>query len=474
MEPAIETLPPEAPEVGPENNFDVQGFTRDIVGELQRKGYLPKDVGEAIMMAANPWVTLLTWLAKQAFPLLLIGEKEAFKLLTPQLEMLLQVVLQLFGEPMKVLSTLTGAYVKVFVDQQKGIAPGAAGKGPSGLQGGAAGLFDSILAPLGFLVGGANPATSGAGEKNAQFVLGSVVGIHLSTWMVNIISNLTGLGALKWINSFDDVITNAISTRSLNRLAMRPYITKFIGDPLERDLNVRLPLNTGSASNLIKGYIRGAVSRDELINKMRGLGFAEEIVEDLLLDTAKLLSVEAVVWLVNSGKWTESDAHEHLKQAGWPAELAPVVFELERSSLVRAQMRSLANSLVSAFEDRRIDNPTLRYLLGKMDLSQEEVNAFVLRGAVLQELPKRLSFAQVRQLYDASLVDLTYVERFLQEEGYSGEDADLLVLLEFTRKEEREARVAYQLEQRRIREDARIEREEAALAKQQAELLTLA
>jgi hypothetical protein len=292
--------------------------------------------------------------------------------------------------------------------------------------------------------------------------------------MINILSNVFGIGALKWINSFDDVITSAVNSRSLGRMALRPYLDKFMGDPLKRDLNEKLPLESGSASNLLKGYIRGALSRDELIHKMRGLGFAEEVVEDLLLDTAKLLSTEAVVWLVNQGKWTESDAHEHLKQAGWPAELAPVVFELERSSLVRSQMRSLALSLVDAFVDQRIDNPTLRYLLGKMDFTQDEVNALVARGATLQELPRRLTFAQVRSLYQESLVDLGYVESFLRAEGYGEEDVDLLVLLEFTKLEERKARTAYQLEQKRIREDARLKKEQDALAKQQAELLQLA
>lgn len=471
---------PEALDVSPENAFDIQSFAEQLSKTLKDQKVPAADTDSLSNAIADGLLKILHWSMKtnpMLAPFLLAPGADMETFLTNVVKVICSVLIKVAGGTvapgMEILSGLTRQYVEQFVTSQTQIRRGEAGARPAGLQPAAAGMFDSILAPLAGLYGAKNPAESGAGEVNAQYSLGSIISLHLNTWAINILSNLTGLGVLKWINSFDDVITAAVNSRSLGRIALRPYLDKFMATPLRRDLNEKLPLEPGSASNLIKGYIRGALSREKLIRKMRGLGFAEEVVEDLLLDTAKLLSTEAVVWLVNQGQWTEGQATEHLEQAGWPKELAPVVFQLERTSLVRSQMRSLANSLVSAFQDRLIDNPTLRYLLGKMDLSQDEINAFVTRGAVLQELPKRLTYAQVRSLYQESLVDLSYVETFLRDEGYSDEDVDLLVLLEFTRLEERKARVAYQLEQRRIREEKQAKAEQAALAKQQAELLSL-
>lgn len=474
VEPIEPTPPPPAPDVPPENAFDIQSWMEQVVKTVRDQGGIAIDVDTNVDDKLDAFIKLIALILHGAGGFAGGIIAKMLMVVLPILEGLLSGVGLVIQPGMDTLGRLTELYVKQFVTQQTEIRRGEAAAHPDGLRPAAAGLFDSILAPLAGLYGARNPAQTGAGEVNAQFAMGSIVSLHLSTWMLNILSNVLGWGVLKWINSFDDVITASLNSRALGRVAMKPYLMKFMANPLERDLNVKLPLNVGSASNLLKGYLRGAVSREELIRKMRGLGYAEEVVEDLLLDTAKLLSVEAVVWLVNQGTWTEDQATEHLKQAGWPAELAPVVFQLERTSLVRSQMRTLANSLVAAFIDRRIDNPTLRYLLGRMDLTEAEVSAFVVRGAILQELPQRLSFAQMKSLYQESLVDLSYVEGFLREEGYDEMDTDLLVLLEFTRKEEREARIAYQLEQRRIREEARLEREQAALAAQQAELLTLA
>ena len=445
-----ETPPPEAIDVPPENAFDVQSFTTGVIAELQAKGVLPKDTADALSKISNPWAAFFGVLAALGWPTLQKLEGAGVEAAEPFLKELLGVVNAVFNPLMRILRDLTGVYVQQFVDQQKAIQPGQATAGPIGLPSVAGGLFDSILAPLGFFYGGVNPATPGAGERNSQYALGSIVAIHLSTWMVNIISNLTGLGALKWINSFDDVITGAISSRGLSRLAMRPYLAKFMGDPLTRDLNLKLPLEIGSPAGLIKRYIRGNMSQEELKFRLRGKGYDDAVVEDLLLDTMKLLTVDAVAWLVKRGDWTQQEGITHLQQQGYPAELAPTVLLLAMGDYITSQEHSLINSLKDAFVDRRLDDETFRYLLAKTDLTQDEVNMVVTSAAILQELSRRLTLSQVKSLFQESLVDLDYVLNFLRDEGYSDADADLLALLEFTVKEEREARKRELAERRRI------------------------
>ena len=477
MEP-IEPTPPEpAPEYPPMNEFSIESFTNTVLDTIKDKWpLLLGPAGIAIEGTSTAVGKIRGDIASAELlaQLILKALEKGAEYLIPILQAVLIAVTKILKPGMDLLGTLSSAYVQQFVEQQKAIAPGAAGKGPSGLKPAAAGLFDSILAPLGFLVGGANPAQTGAGETNSQFVLGSIVGIHLSTWMVNIISNLTGLGALKWINSFDDVITAALSSRSLSRMAMKPYLMKYIGEPLDRDLNLKLPLDSFGPSTLVKTFLRGGITRDQLVAKMRGKGYAENITEQLLLDTAKMLPLDAVAYLVNTENWTERQGLEHLEQQGYPNELAPTVLYLSRNDLIFSQYRSLANSLVSARGDRQFSNELLREMLADLGFTPNEVNAFALRGAMLAELPKRLSLAQVKELFKESLVDLNYVHLFLKDEGYSDDDADLLELLEFVKKEERDARRAAQAEAKRHREEAAAEAESAREAKRQATLLRLA
>jgi hypothetical protein len=463
---------PEALDVGPENAFDVQSFTATVANELRKQGVI-ENADAASDKALKLVLDILGTLWNLTPDALKIMGNEWRIIVETGLKLVVSLAGTILQPGMEVLGEVTSQYVQQFVEQQKGVASGGLGKPPTGLKSPAAGLFDSILAPLGFLVGGENPANVGAGEANAQYVLGSIIGIHLSTWMVNIISNLSGLGVLKFINSFDDVVTSALSTRGLSRMALKAYTAKFIGDPLKRDLDYRLPLDIGSVAALVKRYIRGNMTAQELKFALRGRGYNDEVVADLLLDSAKLFSVDDLLWMIDQGIYTFEQAVESLKQQGYLDEVARVKLRKPESDLVDSQMRSLASSLVLAFIDHRIDNPTLRYLLQQAGFSQEEVNAMVVRGAILQELPTRLSRSDVVNLFNEGLVDLTYVLNWLTEEGYSDDDADLLALLYFTKKEERDAMKARLAENRRLADERRRQQEAATLAQQQAELLAL-
>ena len=467
--------PPEpAPEYPPANDFDIASFTETVVQVLQKHHVPGADALATAQSLADAFARILAMGVNVSGDVLAAVFASLLEIWRPVLEALVKAAVVVMEPGMEVLGGLTSVYAQQFTKGQEQIKAGSPDSPRPTLQPVAAGMFDSILAPVAHLTTGANPAQVGAGEVNSKYILGSIISLHLSTWMVNIISNLTGLGALKFINSFDDVILAALSTRSLSRAAFKGYITKFVGDPLERDLNLKLPLDSFGPSTLVKTFLRGGLTRDQLVQKMRGKGYAENITEQLLLDTAKMLPLDAVAYLVNNEAWTERQGLEHLEQQGYPNELAPTVLYLSRNDLIFSQYRSLANSLVAARGDRQFSNELLREMLADLGFTQNEVNAFALRGAMLAELPKRLSLAQVKELYKESLVDLNYVHLFLKDEGYSEDDTDLLELLEFTKKDERDARIRAQAEAKRHREEAAAEAESAREATRQAALLRLA
>jgi len=451
-----ETTPPPAPDVPPENAFDVQLFTASVAKELRAAG--APAFSDAALSAA--WD--LGFAHYIAFILKLLGHDAGWligillKAVMPILEGLVAGATEVLEPGMQALGLLTNAYVRQMTGRGQTTTPAGLPIPGGSQQDATSTVFDQIMAPLLNLLTPSNPDTAGAGDNNARHILGTIISLHLSTWAVNIISNVTGLGYLKWINSFDDALTSGISARGFSRLASKPYLEKYVVTPLARDLNRQWPVNIPGTSALVKGYIRGALSRAEFVDKMRRLGYAEEVIEDLLLEAVKMLSIGDVVLLVNDGQWTEDQALTHLRQQGWPGQLAPAAFWLERNSRVRTQMYSLASSLTDAFVDRRLDNPTLRALLKSAGLPPDEIEAYSTRGAILQELSRRLSLSQVKSLFAEDLVDLDYVLNFLRDEGYGADEVDLLALLEFTRKEDRAQRKAVLLDRRRVALEAQL------------------
>ena len=171
---------------------------------------------------------------------------------------------------------------------------------------------------------------------------------------------------------------------------------------------------------------------------LRGLGYDDTVAVDMLLDAAKLLSVSACVYMTKFGPWTDDQAIQHLQLAGYPADLAKVEYEMEYDAKALEQVYTLADELVTYAKDYRMEITDLETALSKAGLTDAEIKAYVLRAAYAQEINKRLSYTQVKSLYAESLVDLNYVQSFLSAEGYTADDADLLILLEFSLKQDRD------------------------------------
>jgi hypothetical protein len=477
----IEPQYPPAEEPPPENAFDIQSFVNQVFDVAQERGLMPKAgtdgrIEEPSLMGsekAELFFRILGHLVKDTPEILTKLMEGATGVLGGLLSGWMSLITKLLQPGMQTLGGLTHDYVVAIAGQglQKSPAglpvPGGPAKDATSV------VFDQIMAPLLGLLTPSSPGKVGAGEENAQHILGTIISLHLSTWMINILSNLSGLGFLKFVNSFDDAVTAGISARGFSRMATRPYLDTFVVKPGTRDLNRRYPLELGSVAGIIKRYTRGNITAEDLKFNLKGKGYDDETVADLLLDNAKFLTIDDVSWLVKSGQWTDADGAQYLEQQGYPKGYSRLRLYREMNSRVESEYSSLASSLVAATIDRRLDNETLRYLLGKMGFSQEEVNAMAIRAATLVELNTPLTLAQVRDLYNEGIEPLGFVQNFLQDEGYSPDDVDRLVLLYFTKKEERDAVKAALADARRNRATAQAKQDQATLAAQQTESLLL-
>ena len=334
-------------------------------------------------------------------------------------------------------------YVGLFAEEQSGNRPGNPVNSGSKIGGAAAAAFDGILKPLGFLGGETDPSQPGAGEAASQFVLGSLVNLHLSTWVVNIMSNLTGLGALKFLDDFDDVILAAMNTRAFGRLAFRPFLTTYMVNPTTRDLNRKWPLSDTGPQQYVKDYLRGGLTAEEMKAKLREKGFDDTVAAQILLDTTKELSTDEVGALVNDGYWTSQQGVEYLTMIGYDSNLALVVLNSARYKETARIYQLFAAEVVSEIAAKEMDPAVGERLLTELGIPSTEVHAWTQLAALKQERAKRVSYGQVRELFNLGIVDLSYVETWLTEEGYGQADVTNLILLDFTARDQLTLQQAY-------------------------------
>lgn len=392
-----------------------------------------------------------------------LGATGAVDVLKPLVDVALAVLKPVQG----VFGELSKEYVKELAD--KVVMPNQ--KIPAGPDSadvlGAKYAFDAIVAPLSHITAGADPNTPGAGATNIQAALGSIVSVHLMTWVINVVSNLTGVGTLKFMNSFNEVILAALNARGLSRVAMKPYLEQMMVIPATRELNTRFKQTPITESQAVKEWLRGKMTKNELKELLTGKGYKEDLTEQFLAEQQKYLSDADVGTLIDLGWWTEEQAITYLQQQGWNADIAPVLVRFERQRRVRTIQGEIAASAAKLLVQGLITEDVFRSVLHDLNFADAEIEALSINAQLQRASKTRLSLLQVRQLYDAKLVDLNYVQAYLEGLGHSVEDTNLLILLEFTHEKERDARRAELAAAERVQGER--DKEAAAVATKKAE-----
>ena len=405
-------------------------------------------LGKLGQVAAAPFLgplaipSIVAWFVKALTKVLADMETEAVAEIAPVVGLLVQSVVKLLLPVAGFMGDLSGQYVQMIAG-----GLGTAKGGDAANAGAAAGIaagyaYDHIVAPLALITSNSDPSKAGTGLANVQKTLGGIVSAHLITWVVNVISNLTGVGALKFINSFNEVITSALNARSMSRLCMKPYMDTFITKPSTNELNSMFALNHGSAAGIIKEYLRGGLTADAMRVELRKLGYNDDVVAQLLMDTAKELTLTDISYLVRSKSWTEDQALTYLYNTGWDALAANVALFRETNALVFDLQKRTADALGSHYAKRELREPEFRDTLGALGFTDAETDAYVVLYGVELEFFTQLTYTQVIQLFNESLISLSDVQDFLTLKGNSPESIDLLLLLDFTAADQRQARKA--------------------------------
>lgn len=336
-----------------------------------------------------------------------------------------------FGEASK-------AYIEQLTASIAGVNPAQSAWSSQALNIGAQGMFDDIVSPLAALTGAFDPSVPANGVVNIQRSLGGIVSLHLMTWVLNVVSNLTGIGVLKFMNSFNEVALAALNARNLSRQGMKPFIDTYMVQPATNALNNKLPLKPLSESLTLKAFIRGALAAPDAQLILRQLGYKEDLQSTFLLDAIKFPDTTMLGKLVNVGWMSQDDARGYLKQQGWPETTVDIVLKFAMHEEVFSILKDAGERLQSHYEQGQIDEATFKSLLQQMMFSDLEIEALLVQGAIAQVKIKRLPESVVRTAHAEGRVDDGYVLNWLTGEGYSDSDSELYFLTEFVPTAERQ------------------------------------
>lgn len=279
------------------------------------------------------------------------------------------------------------------------------------------------------------------GERAARVFSGYAVNFAVQNTMISTIADALSFHLLENFRELGVETARNLGLGRLQRDALRPLIRNLIAQPYEKQLRKRYRQDQLDPKQLVTAYFAGRRTRDDVNDALAEHGLRDADIEELLQQLPPDLNQTEIVRLMRYGEMTQDEVVSMLRSMGWPEDLAR---RRVRSSLL-ARVDDNWQAYVSLITKQRVDGlleeDEFNKLLERAPFTDEEkqlVRDFV--GQSLEVPRAHLSWTEVKTAFEEGVLDMDYVDRWLEREGFSDEDAltrEYLLLLDLDRKTEK-------------------------------------
>lgn len=288
-------------------------------------------------------------------------------------------------------------------------------------------LGDAVLRQFEDALAQDGEITPDQGASNARKFAGFAVNYATSQAFLSILTEAASVGLLKEFHELPDALSQALGLGRLSRLALQPLLQNTITKPYDLYLAEKLRPNRMAEAQIVRALHAGQIDEGDAHDALAQKGYRDDDIDLLIKDLAAKISISELVHLVRYGEITEEQAIQKLTNTGLPAEDAQLQYKSAVEARGDGQLGSFLSWLESARLDGFIDQVTFDGFITDLPLSDEEERLFRKKVSARLEYPrKKTTFAQVKAGIVAGHIDFTYLDEWLQGEGYN--DTDQLLL----------------------------------------------
>ena len=285
--------------------------------------------------------------------------------------------------------------------------------------------------------------TPESGEKAAATFAGYAVNFAVQNTLISTIADAVSFHFLEDFRELGVETARNMGLGRLVRQALLPLVRNAIAEPYDQQLRKRYRPDRLSDAQYVRSFVRNNLSFEDLRDRLALKGFKDEDIDRLIADLLPNLNDAEVSALIRYGDLTEDAGVKALAEAGIPEGLARQKLRVNDIGRTDAVI-SIYKSLIGRQRiDGLLSEDEYNKLLDRLPITDEEKQQE--RNFVGQslEVPRAfLTWSEVTKAFELGAVDLDYVDRWLQREGFSDEDAltkELLLLdalNKFTSKEQ--------------------------------------
>jgi len=232
------------------------------------------------------------------------------------------------------------------------------------------------------------------------------------------------------LREYGELMAKNLGLGRLTRLALTPLFKVLIQDPLTWHLNETYHPTRMGESMAIKAWAMGKLSDADLATEISYAGYDPKLTEILTNEFSGKLSVSDVERLNAAGRIDEESAIFAIRQAGVQQGTAALMLDAERRRSGAAVVQQLVLDIRTMFLDRFISAENRDALWSALPLPEIQRSLLAVEADTMYQFPtKRLSLAEMQTAFVQGIIDLSDLETYLSDEGYSADDQNTLAQL---------------------------------------------
>lgn len=274
------------------------------------------------------------------------------------------------------------------------------------------------------------------GDAGAKKFIATSLGFAIDGWIQAFIFETLGevesLGYIKpeQFGQLKDVLIETLGLGRLMRTVLHPLINTTVVTPYQWLMNKTYYPQLLSSTYIPPLFYRGVWTKEQALEEFARQGYSPDRAMGLMEYYRKRLTVSDAVFLREEGGYTADWLTGYLKNLGYDDETAQLEVAVAEAKRHRQWMAQLAAVAMEGYVRGNLDDPDFQSVLSEVYTDPTE------RGLVaeLADLKRRaarprLTHSEIVDAVKRNILSITDYRHWLDDRGYSTEDADALELL---------------------------------------------
>lgn len=278
-------------------------------------------------------------------------------------------------------------------------------------------------------------ANVGAGElqpstQAAEDYLGVMANLAIEGWTFEVLGGLVPFVHLDKLGELKDAMTRVLGLGRMSRAVLRPFVNTLIATPALWAVNKQYRPKMLGVSDAAAAVLRGDLDEATFLEIAQRDGYGDDAIATIMRATRKNVSPADAYLLFQLGLKDQAWTIAQLRAGGLDADEAETVFHLQEAKSLRAYQLEAAQSAVTAYGDRRIDDRSLADELDHLGLDQTTLDRFHAEASRRRRLSVlHLTRADVEQAVVLEVLSTSDYADWLHARGYGENDALTLELM---------------------------------------------